>query len=334
MTRGILGEVDLLSAIGPQRTSEPLLARRVRFHQSWYRVAVLGLLQFGCTAGPISRQLGSILSDDDAVGGWNFTSPSARRLYERRRSEGWGVDPVRCTKYLTSSQALTLNLLGPLEESRAWFAHVLSDVLQRSDIIAVERVWVEFAPPRRSDYLHDMTRIDALVLMRTSRGNEFLAIEVKYSDRFNSRRVDIDRPPYRDLAASVGLWRDPDNTLRAMEINQLARCHALTAAVSREMAGMPSAAGLLVLHHSEDAGSRAVVDRYRSHLSDPTLIRAVTLGDFITTLERSATSADQREAALALNVRYLAESKSESAWRMSGDRSITAGSGGRLRSKR
>lgn len=328
VTHGATEAAALLRVIGPQRPDEPLLARRVRFHQSWYRVAVLGLRRYGNTEGRAPRPLGSVLADADSLDGRNFTSLSAQRLYERRRLEGWGVDPVRCTKYLTSSQTLTLNLLGPLEESPAWAVRVLSDVLDRSDIDAVRRLWVEYAPRRRSEYLHDMTRIDALVHMRTTLGDELLAVETKYSDRFNSRRVDVDKQPHKDLAASVEIWRDPDTTLQTAEVNQLVRCHALALALSRDMTGRTSTPGLLVLHHDDDAASRSVVDGYGAHLHDPALARAVRLGDFVAAVRRTATSPGQREAARALELRYVAECESEAAWQASDDRSVRATRGG------
>lgn len=305
----------LLANIGPQRRGESLLARRVRFHQSWYRVAILGLPQFGRTAGSGSQPLGSVLIDSDALNGCNFTCLAAQKLYLRRRSEGWGVDPIRCTKYLTSSQALTLNLLGPLCESSAWFARVLAYVLGRPDILAVEQIWVEFAPRRRSQYLNDMTRVDALVMMQTSRGGELLAVEIKYADRFNSRCVDIDTPPYHDLAQSLNLWTDADRTLLSPDINQLVRCHALTAAVSRDIfASSTPVPGVLILHHEADKASRAVSDSYRSHLNEPSLLRNATLTEFIAALGDTAKSAAQREKARTLQLRYITESESEAAW--------------------
>lgn len=322
VVEGCLAPADLLAAVGPQRHDESLLARRVRFHQSWYRVAVLRLHRFGNTSGRVPRPLGSVLTDDDALVGWNFTSRSAQGLYERRRSEGWGVDPVRCTKYLNSSQALTLNLLGPLGESPAWAARVLCDILQRSDISAIEQIRVEFAPRRRSEYLNDMTRIDALLQMRTSQGQELLAAEIKYSDRFNSRRVNIDQWPYRQLAASTGLWREPGNTLQTRAVNQLVRCHALAAAVSREMSDTIPTPSLLVVHHKDDAASRNVVHQYTTHLSEDHLTRAVRLDELVAAYQRQARSPGQRHVARALELRYVAENESESAWRASADRSI------------
>lgn len=314
-------DVDL-NVIGPQRTSEPLLSRRVRFHQSWYRAAVLGLPDYGLTSGTAPRPLGSILTDADALAGHNFTSAASERLYKRRRAAGWGVDPVRCTKYLTSSQALTLNLLGPLEESPRWAARTLGVLLGRPDYQRVDRVWVEFAPQRRSDYLNDMTRVDALVELRTTSGAELLAIETKYADRFNSRRVNIDKQPYRDLAARVGLWADPDASLGSTQLNQLVRCHALAAAVAKDLIGRATVPGLLVLHHRDDAASRILTNAYSEHVAKPTRVHAHTLDQFVDALRHSAASRRQQKTARALELRYIDEGESDAAWLISGDRSL------------
>ncbi|MEY1676080.1 hypothetical protein AB4Z55_18085 [Gordonia sp. ABKF26] len=315
-------DARLLDAIGPQRPTEPLLARRVRFHQSWYRAAVLGIPQYGHTAGRVQRPMGSVLTDRDALAARNFTSPCARRLYERRRLEGWGVDPVRCTKYLTSSQALTLNLLGPLSEYPLWAARVLGRVMERPDVYEVVRLWVEFAPRRRSQYLDDMTRIDALIEMRTSRGAELLAVEIKYSDRFNSRQVYIDRRPYRDLAAYTGLWRSVNAALQTPQVNQLVRCHALATIMSNDLIGKVSTANLLVVHHTEDRPSRQVAEDYVGYLNDPAIAHVATLDAFVEALAGTAVQPRERLIAANLRVRYTAESESEAAWRMSGDRSL------------
>lgn len=305
---------QILELIGEQRPQEPGFVRRRRFHQSWYRAAVLGLPAYGSTEGRYPRPCGSILTDADAMLGNNFTSDAARRLYEQRRTEGWGVEPIRCTKYLTSSQALTLNLFGLLTEDKKWAAKSLSLALGRTDINTVQRIWVEFAPKQRSKYLNDMTRIDAVVLLGTVAGEEILAIEVKYADRFNSRRVSIDRAPYRQLASEVALWREPNELFASQSINQLVRCHALAAALTRDWLGYTREPTLLVLHHREDSNSRSVINNYKDHLAKPNLCRETNLDEFVTALAAASETDGQRSLVHALHARYVAEEDSETAW--------------------
>lgn len=308
-------DLDVLAAIGPQRASDNPLARRVRFHQSWYRAVVLGSKSFGSTANAQPRALGSILTDDDGRAGLNFTSSAARRLFASRRAEGWGVDPIRCVKYLTSSQALTINIFGLLAECEAWSARVLRDVLQRSDIAAVKWIKIEYAPRRRSEYLHDSTRLDVLIQVSTPTGDQLVVAEVKYSDRFNSRPVNIDRPPYRQLANAHLLWADADTVLRTSAVNQLARCHALAVAVSHDLTpGQKELPKIVVLHHESDANSSAAIASYTACLEEPSLIRSASLRTLVSALRTQARSPQQRRAARDLALRYIDECESEQAW--------------------
>ncbi|GAA1795887.1 hypothetical protein GCM10009713_02290 [Brevibacterium celere] len=224
------------------------------------------------------------------------------------------MEPIRCTKYLTSSQALTLNLFGPLTEDKGWAARSLSLALGRTDINTVRRIWIEFAPSRRSKFLNDMTRIDAVVLLETSSGEEILAIEVKYADRFSSRRVRIDRAPYRQLASETGLWQEPSEAFASQPVNQLVRCHGLAAALSIEWLGQTREPTLLVLHHREDNSSRLVIDRYKGHLAKSHLCREANLDEFVGALAATSETDGQRSLVHAIQARYVAEEQSEAAW--------------------
>ncbi|MCX2714124.1 PGN_0703 family putative restriction endonuclease [Mycolicibacterium sp. J2] len=309
------GSLEMLAAIGPQLSGESGLARRVRFHQSWYRAVILGRSGFGATASAVRRPLGSILTDDDARAGLNFTSPAASRLFRDRHAEGWGLDPLRCIKYLTSSQTLTLNMFGLFAEAPEWFARVLRDVLQRPNISSIKWMKIEYAPLRRSRYLGDSTRVDVLVLLATRTGDELLVIEIKYSDRFNSRTVNIDRPTYRQLASAHVLWADVDTVLQTSAVNQLARCHALAMAVSDDLApNRNRPPSVVVLHHEFDQRALDIVKKYQALQHDPSLIQALSLRAFVSALVTHARSSEQRFAARALELRYISEVESQEAW--------------------
>lgn len=309
-----LATKELLKIIGEQRPQEPAFARRRRFHQSWYRAAILELPDYGSTEARPPRPCGSILTDNDAKMGNNFTSDAAKTIYLQRRTEGWGLEPIRCTKYLTSSQALSLNLFGPLIEDKRWAARSLSLALGRTDINVVRHIWIEYAPARRSKFLNDMTRLDAVVLLETNSGEELLAIEVKYTDRFSSRRVSIDRAPYRQLANDTELWQNPDEVFASQPVNQLVRCHGLAAALSIEWLGQTRQPTFLVLHHREDNKSRLTVDRYKSHLTKADLCQEASLDDFVMALAAASETEEQRSLVSAIHCRYLAEEQSEAAW--------------------
>lgn len=222
--------------------------------------------------------MGSILHPDDAAAGRNFTTPAAERLYLDRRRAGWGVDPVRCTGYLTSSQALTINLLAPLKEDPAWAARVLSGLLDR-EITAVSGLEIEYAPRRRSLHLGDMTRLDAWIRLETGSGPQGLALEIKYADRFSSRHLRVaENPRYRELARTTGLWDLDDERTRSRPVNQLLRCHALATHLwldpSSAEAWLAEQLAERPMNGPADRRTERAVDRAADRAADRTVDRA------------------------------------------------------------
>lgn len=313
--RSVGVEASWTESIGPQRVAEPMLMRRVRFHQSWYRLHVLGLTRFGSVSGASGKPLGSILHPDDAAADRNFIDKSAAVLYRRRRQQGWGVDPTRCTGYLGSSQALTFNLFGALSEDMDWTKRCLALVLGRADIDRVLAMEIECAPARRSEHLGDQTRIDVVLTLATSAGTELVAIEVKYADRFNSRQVDLATDRYFRFAQRSRLWRDAEGALKAPSLNQLVRTHALAVSMAEQRHGPAASASVLVLVHGEDETAEQIVDEYASVLSDPQQVQHRSHDQFVLALRASAPTSDALEVASALHRRYCDESQSEAAWR-------------------
>uniref|UniRef100_UPI003F4958B1 PGN_0703 family putative restriction endonuclease n=1 Tax=Pseudarthrobacter oxydans TaxID=1671 RepID=UPI003F4958B1 len=306
---------DPLERLGPQLPGETGLAKRLRFHQSWYRSEVLGVSGFGSTPAPAARPLGSILPIALAASGRNFTTRTAEHLYEQRRAQGWGVDPVRCTRYLTSSQTLTLNVLAPLFAEPQWLVKVLSSALDRSDILAIDYAAVEHAPSQRSQFLGDMTRMDGFIILRCRTRYEAVVLEFKYADRFNSRNVQIvDRTTYQDLAARTAIWADFRDVAKDRSFNQLVRCHALGAATLEHSTGSMRTT-LLVIHHEMDARAAHIVAGYQAKVADPTTAAGLTLAQLCDHMANTAT-AEQREIVATLRSRYANETGSDEWWEL------------------
>jgi hypothetical protein len=305
----------VLQRIGDQpQLSDTPHGRRARFHQSWYRAFRLGIDGWGTTRS--GRPVGSILPPDAALAGRNFTSASARDLFLLRRAMGWGVDPVRMTSHMTSSQTLLVNLLAPMLQEAAWLRAVLRRALDRPDITAVSRSEIEFAPRARSEYLGDMTRVDALFWIEASNGPETVVLELKYADRFSSRRVDLlGNLRYASLANDSGLWREPALLFGNQQLNQLVRCHALAARTIQVESRTVSPATLLLVAHPHDSKAFAVYDTYRGHLVDPGKAKFVTLDMLISMAISAARSREQIGAMRRLEQRYLDHHLSESLWR-------------------
>ncbi|MFC9688171.1 hypothetical protein ACFTSF_06490 [Kribbella sp. NPDC056951] len=270
---------------------------------------------FGRAAGSGGRLLGSVLTDSDAALGLNFTSRAAHDLYLRRRKVGWGVDPVRCTKYMTSSQALTLNLFGPLADSPAWCRNLLNKLLGRDDLRRVLATDIEFAPRRRSEYLGDMTRVDVLMHIETDRGTEAIVVEVKYADRFNSRFVDLRRnSSYRNLADTTQLWAKPDVILASRQVNQLARVHALAASILGPTHSRTLPPTLIVIHHPDDARAHHYVDAYRGLVTSPDTVASVDMRALFDAMQGTAIASPDQSIVEEMATRYIGHAYSDAAW--------------------
>lgn len=308
MTFGEKATKSLVERLGPQRASDSPLLRRVRAHQSWYRLEVLELPDWGKSASPRETALGSVLTVADAFLGHNFVSLQARHAYEQRRLTGWGVDPVRCERYMTSSQALTLNVLGPLLSDSTWSARTFGKVLGEA-IVDVSRSFIEYAPRERLKLIGDRTIADGYFEFQTSGGSLALIVETKFADGFGARNLDVAHSTkYLDINERLKLWDEDSEQFGAGKFDQLARVHTLGSVMSS------ARTAVLVLHHSEDVRTPQVAARYRETLTDPTLLVVRDLREFLASMSDAASSRPQRKLVEALGLRYVDHDKSEKAW--------------------
>ena len=293
--------------------SDTKFMRRVRVHQAWYRVHVLGLEKYGRLAGSGSP-CGSVLSDADASEGWNFTSSPALAAYEERRGLGWGVDPVRCTKYLTSSQTLTFNMLSDLQRRPGAAARLFGRLLGRSDLVRLETSEFEFCGAQTAYWLGDRTFIDMLLRFRRQDGGlQVVAVETKLADRFSTRRTEaMGGPSYQRLIDGIRIWRDLSASLESNVTRQLTRCHALAQSVQLLDGGAADeSASLLVLLHPDDALGRSQAARYFAGLVDGDGAADTWDSYLAAAAEAGTMSASLRDA---LAVRYIEHSLSGEAW--------------------
>lgn len=304
-----------LILIGPQRKSESLFAARARFHQSWYRYHVLGLERYGRTSsGNKSCHLGSILAPEDSRAGKNFISNHCQQLYLERRQKGWGVDPIRCTSYLTSSQAMTINIFGTMMAYPDWMARIWTILLSRP-VKRIADTQIEYAPKQRVKLLGDRTILDAWVVVETNTGLMPISIEVKYIDRFNSRYIDpTQRLEYLTLADRSNLWDTSNSLFRSRRVNQLLRCHALGAAMAYDHGSGQSLPLMILIHHPDDPTATDVLSDYRQLLRDELLLLSVPLDTLFRAMRDSASEPEQQRIVSDLSLRYIDCSASQALW--------------------
>ena len=160
----------IATLLGPMPPSDSAFMRRIRIHQAWYRVCRLGLSRFGVLANSGSW-CGSVLHPEDARAMTNFHGEAAREAYLARRAKGWGVDPIRCTQYMTSSQTLTFNMLADLTRHPRQCAFVFNALLGRTDLARAEKVEFELSPVGTPYWLGDRTLVDAAIWFQTNSGD-------------------------------------------------------------------------------------------------------------------------------------------------------------------
>lgn len=286
----------------------------MRVHQAWYRANVLGLSRYGSLAS--SKSLcGSVLVDEDAERWLNFLGPSAATTYAARRAAGWGVDPVRCMKYLTSSQTLTFNMLSEVVRRPTASARLFGAMLGRADLAWLESADFEFSGVDTPYWLGDRTLVDLLLrFRRTDGGLQVVAVETKLADRFSTRRTAGMRGlRYQQLAERHPIWRDLQESLDSDATRQMTRCHALAQSVQVVDGGRPNeGAVLLMLLHP---GDRNGLDQAKAYVAGLSAGEAAfsTWDVFL----RAAGSARAMDGGLRrdLELRYVDMSLSESVWR-------------------
>jgi len=299
--------------LGPIPASDSRFMRRVRLHQAWYRTEVLGVSAYG-TLAVSGQPCASVLPDAAAERHLNFVGQEAIDRYLDRRQQGWGVDPIRCTKYLTSSQTLTFNMLAQAVARPEACAKLFNRLLKRSDLELLESSVFEFAAQGTRYGLGDKTLLDMLLRFRTCDGSlQVVALETKLADRFSTRRTSATGgAKYVALAGRSALWSDFDAAVRDNRTRQLTRCHALAQSVQEYDGPSGRHAVLLVLMHPEDHAGGRSVSNYAGHLAAEALV-VRTWDEYLS----AARSAQALEDPLneELNRRYVDLAWSAPAWR-------------------
>lgn len=254
---------EVILDYGPQSPSDNAFARRMRFHQSWYRATVL---KVPCGTGPTPRsktKYGNMLTAEDAARGPNFLTPAIFAAVQARLAEAEGlIEEFRLMRNMLSSQPLCFNLFGHLGLDLD-LATRLMDALFPGEVKRVTRVVVEHAPVPRAEYLNDHTAFDAFIEYVTVDDNlAFLGIETKLTEPFSPRSYDT--AEYRRwMNGPSSPWRDGSiKHLLEIRHNQLWRDHLLAVATLDHPASPYSRGRLMLLRHP---GDKSCADAARTY---------------------------------------------------------------------
>ena len=252
---------------GPQYASDDPFTRRMRFHQSWYRVNELKV-PYGTGPKPKNTTFyGNMLTRADGDRGLNFLTPHIHEIADRRLAIKQGtIDPFRLLCNMLSSQPMCFNLFAPLVDDVELAARLMR-VLLPDEIGLVNKVQLEYAPEPAKNYLNDRTAFDAFVSYTRSDGLPgFVGIETKLIEPF-SQKV-YSSPLYNhwsDHPQSPWLAEDRPR-LQSKEVNQLWRDHLLAVAM-RLAPGSDYASGwFMLVYHPMDLKCVTALKEYKTLL--------------------------------------------------------------------
>jgi hypothetical protein len=307
---------DADPTIGPQYAADAPFARRMRFHQSWYRAHVLKR-HYGL--GPSlhsTKPYGNMLKRDDGAWGDNFLTPAIFMVAKQYLEHHTGlIEGFRLRNNMLSSQPMVFNLFGPLVGDPARATRLLH-ALMPAEIAKVIAVSLEYAPQPKAKYLNDNTAFDAFVRYERPDGAQgFLGIEAKLTEPFSQKLYDT--PQYRAWTTRPGSpwpehsWGDVANLAH----NQLWRDHLLAEALRHDPKEAFAVGRLMLVRHPKDTDCAAVVAGYQALLkpNDDTFVDMPL--DRLVNAWRPLLNDDEEHAWLnAFHLRYLDLSASEAAW--------------------
>jgi hypothetical protein len=303
---------QLVELIGPLPRSESQFKSRMRFHQAWWRVAVL-LMDSGLYPGKPDERIGSMLPYTDDLS-QNFLSESAFAAYLATKSEraeyaAGMFNEQRLLNNLLSSQPLCFNFFGPLKLDKQFASAVLRAWIP--EIAEVTDVWFEHAP--KENYTRDNSAFDVAFRYSTMDGKKALfGIECKYTDSFSAKEYDTDTYQALFNERRTSFIKDYPEYTRS-RYNQLFRNQLIAEALLSKGQYDVVTTGLFC--HPDDKAATTIGTEFQGMLEEgATRFRIVTYLDFIGSLQKLELDAVQRAWTMKLWARYCGMELSEAAY--------------------
>ena len=289
---------------------------RMRFHQSWYRLHVLGLPP-GPNLSANDALYGSWITEADGFAGRNFITDRIHAAAEKRISDGHGVQPERARRNLLSSQPMCFNLWAPLAHDLALATRLVRALPGLPESLRVTRVIIEHEPDKKS-HLDDGTAFDAFIDYELPDGQRgFVGVETKLTEPFSQHAYEFRTGYSRWMDAEDWWWRNgAEAQFPDVRINQLWRNHLLGFAMLHQTPPEYAEGYCAVLYHDGDEKCTDSIAAYRSHLrpeADRTLL-SWRLSDVVAAWDGAAETPNEERWLTALRLRYLDLPASEEAW--------------------
>jgi len=307
-------DIERNTLCGEDMPSEPEFRARQRFHQCWWRDAVLAEAM-GPRPGGGKKPIGSMIANGQESGG-NFLSASIRTavedtLRERAGSHGRGaVETSRLYNNLLSSQPLCFNFFGELKADPALALQVLRKFWP--GITEVHAVLFEHAPDRR--LTDDNSAFDVAFEVTEGGSRGIIGLECKYTDTFSPAEHWKER--YREVFERSGGRRFAAGSeeLTASRFNQLFRSELMAEAMVQE--GLYAFARTGLFCHPDDTEALETGRAFGGMLAGGRdAFTIITYSDFIAEMQQLLIGRELRETTMKLWARYCGSWLSENRYR-------------------
>ena len=151
---------------------------RARMHQSNFRKSILKVPSY---------KYENHLTKEDGEQGKNFYDGFEVFDFVRKRYKKFS-SPLYSN--MLRSEHIPFNLFVPLDKDKEYCRRIFADVL-KMEIISVDEIKIEYAPPGKEKHLNDNTSFDTYIEYTHRDGEKgAIGIEVKYTERAYSLKAD------------------------------------------------------------------------------------------------------------------------------------------------
>lgn len=205
------------------KTDKSGFLRKARLHQSIFRAEILEL--------PFDTY-GNFLTKVDGENGKNFYHDFG--IFDEVKKYRKYNKPLYSN--MLRSEHIPFNIFIPLWKNRDFCLKVFNDII-KTEIISIDIIKIEYAPPEKEKYLNDGTSFDAYIEYTASdKSKGIIGIEVKYTEKeyklvANSKQekdINNKASKYFEVTEKCGLYK-PDiiDVLPTDKFRQVWRNHIL-----------------------------------------------------------------------------------------------------------
>jgi hypothetical protein len=289
----------------------------MRFHQSWYRHAVLGL-EPGPNPNARGMTYGNMLREEDDDQGGNFLTREIFGYAADRYPElGKAREASRVRRNLLSSEPMCFNLFGPLKSDPDLATRLMRCLEGFPADATVIDVRFEYAPDKAA-HLDDGTSFDAFVIYeRPYNVRGLVGIETKLTEPFSQDYYTFSERYSKWMAEADWWWKaGVEDRFSELSFNQLWRNHLLAYSILRQPAPDFQEGYCAVVYPTEDTDCSKALATYKTLLTENgiTTLLDWPLATIVSSWEQALNGKEGHDWITQFKLRYLDLEASENEW--------------------